>query len=39
MSVTYTAVLPAGDHTVDFLTGLPSAERVHRGTRAPPSRD
>ncbi|MBM7494043.1 hypothetical protein JOD64_005265 [Micromonospora luteifusca] len=34
MSVTYTAVLPVGEHTVDFLTGLFAAERVRRGTRA-----
>ena len=34
MSVTYTAVLPAGEHTVDFLTSLLTAERARRGTRA-----
>ncbi|MGC4747622.1 transposase family protein [Micromonospora sp. DT201] len=34
MSVTYTAVLPVDEHTVDFLTGLFAAERVRRGTRA-----
>jgi hypothetical protein len=34
MSVTYTAVLPAREYTVDFLTGLLSAERARRGTRA-----
>ncbi len=43
MSVTYTAVLPASEHTVDFLTGLLTAERRNRrtraGSRALPSRD
>ena len=34
MSVTYTAVLPVRDETVDFLAGLLAAERVRRGTRA-----
>lgn len=34
MSVTYTAVLPAGEHTVDVLAGLFADERVRRGTRA-----
>lgn len=34
MSVTYTAVLPIGDHTVTVLTGLLDAERTRRGTRA-----
>jgi hypothetical protein len=34
MSVTYTATLPAGEHTVTELTGLLDAERVRRGTRA-----
>ena len=34
MSVTYTAVLPVRDETVEFLAGLLSAERVRRGTRA-----
>ncbi|KDA43893.1 hypothetical protein BMG523Draft_01275 [Frankia sp. BMG5.23] len=33
MSVTYTAVLPFQDHTVEFVTGLLEAERVRRGTR------
>jgi hypothetical protein len=33
MSVTYTAVLPFQDHTVEFVTGLLEAERVCRGTR------
>jgi hypothetical protein len=33
MSATYTAVLPFQDHTVEFVTGLPEAERVRRGTR------
>jgi hypothetical protein len=34
MSVTYAAVLPAGEHTVDVLTRLLTAERARRGTRA-----
>ena len=34
MSVTYTATLPVGDHTVTVLTGLRDAERTCRGTRA-----
>lgn len=34
MSVTYAAVLPVREHTVDFLAGLLAAERTHRGTRA-----
>jgi len=34
MSVTYAAVLPAGEHTVDFLTTLLTTERARRGTRA-----
>jgi DDE superfamily endonuclease len=34
MSVTYAAVLPVREQTVDFLTGLLAAERVRRGTRA-----
>jgi hypothetical protein len=34
MSVTYTAVLPIRDETVDFLTDLLAAERVRRGTRS-----
>jgi hypothetical protein len=34
MSVTYTAVLPVREHTVNFLTGLLTAERARRGTRA-----
>lgn len=33
MSVTYTAVLPVRDETVNFLASLLSAERVRRGTR------
>jgi hypothetical protein len=33
MSVTYTAVLPARDETVEFLSGLLDAERTRRGTR------
>jgi len=33
MSVTYTAVLPFQDHTVEFVTGLLEAERVRCGTR------
>lgn len=33
MSVTYTAVLPVREETVDFLAGLLAAERVRRGTR------
>lgn len=33
MSVTYTAVLPVRDETVNFLTGLLTAERLRRGTR------
>jgi len=33
MSVTYTAVLPVRDETVDFLAGLLGAERSRRGTR------
>ena len=33
MSVTYTAVLPVRDETVDFLAGLLAAERRRRGTR------
>jgi len=33
MSVTYTAVLPVRDQTVDFLAGLLSAARVRLGTR------
>jgi len=39
MSVTYAAVLPAGEHTVDFLTGLLIAERARRGTRAVSAHD
>jgi hypothetical protein len=34
MSVTYTAVLPVRDETVDFLAGLLAAERLRRGTRS-----
>ncbi len=34
MSVTYTAVLPARDETVQFLERLLEAERARRGTRA-----
>ena len=34
MSVTYTATLPVGDHTVTELTGLLDAERTRRSTRA-----
>jgi hypothetical protein len=34
MSVTYTAVLPAREHTVNVLTGLLITERARRGTRA-----
>ena len=34
MSVTYTAILPVGEHTVTELTGLLDAERTRRGTRA-----
>jgi DNA-binding CsgD family transcriptional regulator len=34
MSVTYTAVLPVGEQTVEVLTGLLAAERIRRGTRA-----
>jgi len=34
MSVTYTAVLPVRDQTVQFLAGLLQAERARRGTRA-----
>ena len=34
MSVTYAAVLPVRDQTVDFLTDLLAAERVRRGTRS-----
>jgi DDE superfamily endonuclease len=34
MSVTYTAVLPVREETVDFLAGLLAAERLRRGTRA-----
>ncbi len=34
MSVTYAAVLPVREQTVDFLAGLLMAERVRRGTRA-----
>lgn len=33
MSVTYTAVLPVREETVDFLSELLTAERVRRGTR------
>jgi hypothetical protein len=33
MSVTYTAVLPVRDGTVDFLADLLAAERARRGTR------
>jgi hypothetical protein len=33
MSVTYTAVLPVREHTVDFLTELLATERARRGTR------
>jgi len=33
MSVTYTAVLPVRDETVDFLAELLSVERARRGTR------
>jgi hypothetical protein len=34
MSVTYTAVLPAREHTVNVLTELLGTERARRGTRA-----
>jgi hypothetical protein len=34
MSVTYTAVLPVREHTVDVLAGLLVTERARRGTRA-----
>lgn len=34
MSVTYIAVLPVREQTVAFLTGLLTAERARRGTRA-----
>ncbi len=34
MSVTYTATLPVGEHTVLFLSGLLHAERRRLGTRA-----
>src|SRR5262245_9955986 len=34
MSVTYTAVLPVREQTVEFLAGLLMAERARRGTRA-----
>jgi hypothetical protein len=34
MGVTYAAALPAGEHTVDFLTRLLTAERARRGTGA-----
>lgn len=34
MSVTYTAVLPVREETVDFLTGLLADDRVRRCTRA-----
>jgi hypothetical protein len=34
MSVTYTAVLPVREHTVDVLAGLLATERARRGTRA-----
>jgi hypothetical protein len=34
MSVTYTAVLPVREQTVDFLAGLLTRERTRRGTRA-----
>jgi hypothetical protein len=34
MSVTYTAVLPVRDETVDFLAGLLVAERARRGAPA-----
>jgi len=34
MTVTYTAVLPAREHTVDFLARLFADERARRGTRA-----
>ncbi|GIF09841.1 hypothetical protein Asi03nite_73790 [Actinoplanes siamensis] len=34
MSVTYTAVLPAREHTVDVLTRLLAAERARRGPRS-----
>jgi hypothetical protein len=34
MSVTYTAVLPVRDETVDFLSELLAGERLRRGTRA-----
>jgi hypothetical protein len=34
MSVTYTAALPVGEHTVLFLSGLLYAERRRRATRA-----
>jgi len=33
MSVTYTAVLPVREETVNFLAGLLTEERVRRGTR------
>jgi hypothetical protein len=33
MRVTYTAVLPVRDETVDFLADLLAAERLRRGTR------
>jgi hypothetical protein len=34
MSVTYTAVLPACERTVEVLTGLLATERTPRGTRS-----
>jgi hypothetical protein len=33
MSVTYSAVLPVREETVDFLAGLLAAERVRLGSR------
>ncbi len=33
MSVTYTAALEVSEDSVLFLSGLPHAERVRRGTR------
>ncbi|MCN0154994.1 hypothetical protein NDQ86_23495, partial [Salinispora arenicola] len=38
-SVTYTAVLPVREHTVDALAGLRTTKRARRGTRALPCRD
>lgn len=41
MSVTYSAMLPVRNETVDldFLAGLLAAERLRRGTRALPVHD